>query len=129
VPDEQKALPIARDDKTGTLPDLDDPRFSPVNGLDVLAQYKECLERVTLTSFIGTNDILYPQNVRMQERLTALGAKSELHVVSCRQAPIDLGLCLYLWLSQYEGLFHVFPLLPWLPESMDAFEKIRALFA
>jgi acetyl esterase/lipase len=82
-------------------------------------------ERIRVTTFIGTNDILYPQNVRMQARLEALGVKSDLHVVSCALAfrPNRLLMCL-----QYDGLFHVFPLLPWLPESMDAFEKIRALF-
>ncbi|KAJ9112625.1 hypothetical protein QFC19_000645 [Naganishia cerealis] len=108
VPEERKALPIEHDEKTGSLPDLDQPAFSPVNGLDILHEYKACLEKVKFTTFIGTHDILYPQNVRMQERLETLGANSDLHV--------------------YEGLFHVFPLLPWLPESMDAFEKIRKLF-
>ncbi|KAI5455193.1 hypothetical protein NCC49_000010 [Naganishia albida] len=105
LPAEQAALPIVSD--RTDLPPLDDPRFSPINGLDILREY-EGMERIRVTTFIGTNDILYPQNVRMQARLEALGVKSDLHV--------------------YDGLFHVFPLLPWLPESMDAFGKIRALF-
>lgn len=37
-------------------------------------------------------------------------------------------LCLRADDDQYEGLFHVFPLLAWLPESVDVFEKIRGLF-
>ncbi|KAJ9093700.1 hypothetical protein QFC21_006296 [Naganishia friedmannii] len=106
VPDERKALPTAYDEAGGLL-DIEESRFSPVNGLDCL-KFLPNLE-TQFTTVIGTHDILYPSNVRMQERFKALGVKSELHV--------------------YEGLFHVFPLLPWLPESMDAFEKIRALFA
>ncbi|GHJ86315.1 hypothetical protein NliqN6_2717 [Naganishia liquefaciens] len=105
VPADKVARPIVTD--ASELPPLDHQAFAPINGLDVIREYKD-FERIRLTTFIGTSDILCPSNKRMQARLEALGVKSDLHV--------------------YDGLFHVFPLLPWLPESMDAFEKIRKLF-
>lgn len=79
VPEEQKALPIASD--AADLPSLEEPAFSPVNGLDIIREYPGA-DRIQLTTFIGTNDILYPQNMRMQARLEALGVKSDMHVVS-----------------------------------------------
>lgn len=53
-----------------------------MNGLDIIREYPGW-ERIQLTTFIGTSDILHPQNMRMQKRLEALGAKSDMHVVSC----------------------------------------------
>jgi hypothetical protein len=79
VPDSRIAQPIVSD--ASDLPSFDSAAFAPVNGLDIMREY-EGFERIQLTTFIGTNDILFPQNKRMQSRLEALGVKSSLHVVS-----------------------------------------------
>lgn len=88
VPEDKKALPIVAN--ATDLPPLDSSAFAPVNGLDIMREYQG-FQRIHLTTFIGTNDILYPQNKRMQARLEAIGAKSELHVVSRRELiPLDV---------------------------------------
>lgn len=79
VPADRIAGPIAA--RAADLPPLDSPAFAPINGLDIIREY-EGFERIRLTTFIGTCDILCPQNERMQARLEALGVKSDLHVVS-----------------------------------------------
>lgn len=71
---------------------ITDGNFTPTNALGVLQRYKEKFEcePFRLLHTIGTYDVLYLQNVRLDKTLQALGAavvQSELVVVSLWSDP------------------------------------------
>lgn len=75
-------LPMTHVPLTNDTPTPSHPSASPLNGMDIFATYfKETGRKIELLSFIATGDMLYPQNMEMQEKLEALGEAVRADVV------------------------------------------------
>lgn len=114
---------------------LDHPAHSPVAGLESLARYMQAAiapSPPSIIHFCGTHDVLHPGNVRLHQRLLALGptiVKTEFHSVSLSiSSPRELPM-LRERPKQFPGLFHVFQGLDFLPESKKVWHTVKRILS
>lgn len=88
-PDRDFGIPTSMQEaQTYDLHPLNHPAHSPLAGIDSLARYMQAdiaSSPATIVHFCGTHDVLHPGNVRLHERLLALGPsiiQTEFHSVS-----------------------------------------------
>ena len=86
-PDRDFGIPTTmQETQTYDLHPLNHPAHSPLAGIDSLARYMQAdiaSSPATIVHFCGAHDVLHPGNVRLHERLLALGPFLGLRF-SCR---------------------------------------------
>jgi hypothetical protein len=64
---------------------LSDPTYSPMYGIDLLSKLKDHGCDIHISQYIGTKDLFYHQNLRMEEYLAECGIRHTLRIVRFSQ--------------------------------------------
>lgn len=108
-------------DRAPNQPDkkpLIDPAYSPMYGIDVLRALYEYDCTIRVSQYIGTEDLFYPQNLRLERSLTECGIPHTLRIVCT-----DVCGCADDF--QYSGVGHILGA-HFLPECHDMFADLNA---